>query len=313
MRSYNMRLTLGQKIADERRQKKLTQKELAADFMSVETLIQIEENKVVPSISTLAYISNRLEHDIDFFMTEETKIDQIISLSKELMKDYRSEECKNIINILDDLKHKSPILFHSEMIRDIYINSHFKLGSMLLREGSIDEAEKVYEVLLNYELSFILENELLAYELYTKLVDVYSFQNNSDKVAEFNEKATLLMKKMIASKEVQNLYLLLTGDDYRKVIEIGNTIDTSLLDEYNFARMNMVMGNAHYNLKDYAEAAVFLEKAITYYEEKTYNSLTIIMYEELSKCYSNLDEHEKAVEYMQKIKNSRNEQRKMYE
>lgn len=308
-----MRLTLGQKIAEERRHKKLTQKELAADFMSVETLIQIEENKIVPSISTLGYIAGRLEQDIDFFLTDESKIDQIISLSKELMKDYRSEECKNIIDVLNELKHKSPILFHSEMIRDIYINSHFKLGSILLREGNFEDAAIMYEVLLNYELSFILENELLAYELYTKLVDVYSYQNNQDKVVEFNDKATLLMKKMIASKEVQSLYLLLTGDDYRKVIEIGNTIDSSLLDEYNFARMNMVMGNAHYNMKNYGEAAVFLEQAIKYYEEKTYNSLTIIMYEELSKCYSNLDEHEKAVEYMQKIKNSRNEQRKMYE
>lgn len=308
-----MRLTLGQKIADERRLKKLTQKELASDFMSVETLIQIEENKVVPSISTLAYISNRLDHDIDFFMTEESKIDQIISLSKDLMKNYRSEECQNIIKILNDLKNKSPLLFHTEMIRDIYVNSHFKLGNHYLHDGNVEEAYKIYQVLLTYELSFILENELLAYELYTKLVDVYSLQDDAEKAAEYNEKASLLMKKMIASKEVQNLYLLLTNDDYRKVIEIGSKLDTDLLDDYNFARMNMVMGNAHYNMKDYGEAAVYLEKAITYYEEKTYNSLTIIMYEELSKCYSNLDEHEKAVEYMQKIKNSRNEQRKMYE
>ena len=308
-----MRQSLGQKVSDERRLKKLTQKELASDFMSVETLIQIEENRIVPSISTLAYIAHRLDHDVDYFITEETKIEQILILSKELMQNYRSEECQNVIHSLNELKEQSPLLFHTEMIRDIFINSHFKLGSHLLHDGQIIEAKKIYEVLIGYELSFMLDNELLAYELFTKLVDVYSQCDEHEKVAEYNEKATQLMKKMLASKEVQNLYLLLTGDDYRKVIEIADKIDVDLLDEYNLARMNMVVGNAQYNLKNYQEAATYLEAAIKYYEEKTYNSLTIIMYEELSKCYSNLDEHEKAVEYMQKVKKSQKERHKIYE
>lgn len=308
-----MRQTLGQKVADERRLMKLTQKELASDFMTVETLIQIEENKIVPSISTLAYIANRLNRDVDYFMTEESKVEQILALSKQLMNDYRSEECQNIIEILNRLKTQSPLLFHTEIIRDIYINSHFKLGNLYIHEGLIAEARQIYEVLLAFELSFMLENELLAYELYTKLVDVYSLCEEAEKASEYNEKASQLMKKMLASKEVQKLYLLLTGDDYRKVLDVAKEIDIELLDDYNLARMNMVVGNAQYNLKNYREAAVYLEVAIKYYEEKTYNSLTIIMYEELSKCYSNLDEHEKAVEYMQKIKKSQAERHKLYE
>jgi transcriptional regulator with XRE-family HTH domain len=244
-----MRQTLGQKVANERRLKKMTQKELASEFMAIETLIQIEENKVVPSISTLAYIAKRLDKEVDYFMTDESKVEQIFTLTKQLMHNYRSEECQNIIEILDELKNQSPLLFHTEMIRDIYINSHFKVGNFYLHEGRFQDALEIYEFLLSYEHNFILENELLAYELYTRLVDVYLLCKIPEKATEYNAKASQLMKKMLASKEVQNLYLLLTGDDYRKVIEIAAEIDADLLDDYNLARMNMVIGNAHYNLK----------------------------------------------------------------
>ena len=76
-------------------------------------------------------------------------------------------------------------------------------------------------------------------------------------------------------------------------------------------KMHMVLGNAYFNIKHYKTAVDFLLLAIQYYEEKTYNSLTIMMYEELSKCYSNLDEHELAVEYMIKAKKSQEQRHQL--
>jgi uncharacterized protein HemY len=127
---------------------------------------------------------------------------------------------------------------------------------------------------------------------------------DTEKALVYNVKAKELIKKMLATKEVQNLYLLMSSSDYREVIKVSQKIEVKMLDEYNKAKMNMVLGNAHFNLKHYKTAVDFLEQAIKYYEDKTYNSLTILMYEELSKCYSNLDEHELAVQYMKKANKS---------
>lgn len=306
-----MRMTTGQIIREERKKRKFTQSDLAGDFISVENLIQIEENQMKPSISTLSYIAKKLELDIEFFLTEQSKVEQLASIASELMFYYKADQCQKIIEQLDTLKVQAPLIFHHSFIKDVYINTHFKHGNNLVKKGAFGEALKCYEVLLEYEEEFMLDNELTAYELYTKLVDVYSMNTNIEKANEYNIKAKDLIKKMMAAKEVQNLYLLLTGSDPIAVVKAASKIDPIMLDDYSKAKMNMVLGNAHFTMKHYKTALDYLHLAINYYEEKTYNSLTILMYEEVSKCYSHLEEHELAVEYMKKANKSQQERHQL--
>lgn len=306
-----MRRTTGQIIREERKKKKFTQSDLAGDFISVENLIQIEENQTKPSLSTLSYIAKRLDLEVEYFMTEQSKVEQLSKISKELIEDYRDGECSKIIEQLNTLKVQAPALFHHSFIKDIYINTHFKYGHILFKEGLYDQALDCYQVLLGFEEEFMLDSEIVAYELYTKLVDVYSMKADSEEASKYNDKAKTLIKKMMAAKEVQNLYLLMTGSEPRDVVKEAKKIEVDMLDDYSKAKMNMVLGNAHFTMKHYKTALDYLHMAIEYYEEKTYNSLTILMYEEVSKCYSNLEEHELAVEYMQKANKSQEQRHQL--
>ena len=306
-----MRMTTGQKIRDERKKKKLTQSDLAGDFISVDNLIQIEENHMKASMSTLNYIAKRLDLDIKYFLTEQSTVEQLAEIASDLLDDYKGDECSKIIDQLNDLKVQSPIIFHHSFIKDIYINTHFKQGNNLIKDGKYEEALECYKVLLEYEDEFMLDNELTAYELYTKLVEVYSMSQHHEMARSYNKKAKDLIKKMMAAKEVQNLYLLMTGSEPHDVIKAASKIDPEMLDDYSKAKMNMVLGNAHFTMKHYKTALDYLHLAIKYYEEKTYNSLTILMYEEVSKCYSHLEEHELAVEYMIKVKKSQQQRHQL--
>jgi transcriptional regulator with XRE-family HTH domain len=275
-----MERTLGQKIRDERKKNKLTQRELAGNFITRNMLSQIENNQAKPSITTMAYLANRLNKTIDYFMSEETKSEQIAKLAKELMADYKEDNCLEVLERLEALRIESPSIFNSNFIEDIYINCHFK----------------------KFESNLLLNHELIAYELYVKLVDAYTMTGDHKKAAIFNKKAKELIRRLIASKEVQDVYLLFSQNDNEEAIKAAKNIDFDMLDDYSKARYNMVIGSAYFNLKDYHKAIKYLEMSITYYQEKMYNSLTVMIFEELSKCYANLDHHEKAVEYMKMAK-----------
>lgn len=306
-----MKLSTGQIIKDERKKQKLTQSDLAGDFISVENLIQIEGNQVKASISTLSYIAKSLNLNIEQLMSEQSKVEQLALIASELMANYKDNQFELIINQLNDLKVQAPVIFHHNFIKDIYINTYFKYGDSLIKEGQFDEALKCYTVLLSYEEEFMLDNELIAYELYTKLVEVYSMNQEHELARDYNVKAKKLIRKMMSAKEVQNLYLLMTGSEPSEVIKAAQNVDTDMLDDYSRAKMNMVVGQSYFAMKDYKKALKFLHQAIKYYEEKTYNSLTSLMYEEVSKCYSNLDEHELAVEYMIKVKKSQQQRHQL--
>lgn len=297
-----MERTLGQKIRDERKKNKLTQRELAGNFITRNMLSQIENNQAKPSITTMAYLANRLNKTIDYFMSEETKSEQIAKLAKELMADYKEDNCLEVLERLEALRIESPSIFNSNFIEDIYINCHFKKSNMHIKNGEYEKALFYYEKLLEVESNLLLNHELIAYELYVKLVDAYTMTGDHKKAAIFNKKAKELIRRLIASKEVQDVYLLFSQNDNEEAIKAAKNIDFDMLDDYSKARYNMVIGSAYFNLKDYHKAIKYLEKSITYYQEKMYNSLTVMIFEELSKCYANLDHHEKAVEYMKMAK-----------
>ena len=75
-----------------RKKNKLTQSDLAGDFISLENLIEIEENKVKPSKTTLSYIANRLQVDVDFLVSEKSKMEELASIAQELMSDYQENQ-----------------------------------------------------------------------------------------------------------------------------------------------------------------------------------------------------------------------------
>lgn len=293
---------IGEKIKEERKKNKLTQKELAGEFISPNTLSQIENGFSNPSISTLAYLAKKLNQSMDYFLEGPSRTDQMAQIAKELMFEYRENHCDEVLERLEKLKSESPNLFHTEFVKDMYVNCHFKIANEQMKQGRYQEARVYYENLLEFENEFLVHSQITAYELYTKLVDAYTYCQNPASANIYNQKAKKIIRKMMADKEVQNIYLMMIESNYQEALELADHIDVSLLDEYNLARYYMIIGHSYYHSERYTEAIEFLQKSIAFFEEKTYNSLTILMYEDLSKCYTSLDDHEKAVVYMRKAR-----------
>ena len=293
---------IGEKIKEERIKNKLTQKELAGEFISPNTLSQIENGFSNPSISTLAYLAKKLNRSMDYFLEGPSRNDQMAQIAKELMFEYRENHCFIVLERLEKLKSENPNLFYTEFVKDLYVNCHFKIANEQMKLGKYEEARSYYENLLEYENEFLVHSEITAYELYTKLVDAYTYCQDPVLANQYNQKAKKIIKKMMANKEVQNIYLMMIESNYQEVLESADRVDIALLDEYNLARYYMILGHSYYHSERFLEAIEFLQKSIAFFEEKTYNSLTILMYEDLSKCYTSLDDHDNAVVFMRKAR-----------
>ncbi len=54
-------------------------------------------------------------------------------LAKELMSDYKEDNCIEVLERLEALRFESPAIFNSNFIEDIYINCHFKKANMHIK------------------------------------------------------------------------------------------------------------------------------------------------------------------------------------
>ncbi|MDK7489109.1 helix-turn-helix transcriptional regulator [Bacillus paranthracis] len=93
--------TLGEKIKALRKEKKLTQTELAGSELTKSMLSQIENGKATPSMKTLQYIAEKLECEPSFLLEEdEGKIVELIQKMEPLIKANGDEVYKTLLPIV---------------------------------------------------------------------------------------------------------------------------------------------------------------------------------------------------------------------
>ncbi|HFO1050614.1 helix-turn-helix domain-containing protein [Bacillus cereus group sp. MYBK111-1] len=93
--------TLGEKIKALRKEKKLTQTELAGPELTKSMLSQIENGKATPSMKTLQYIAEKLECEPSFLLEEdEGKIVELIQKMEPLIKANGDEVYKTLLPIV---------------------------------------------------------------------------------------------------------------------------------------------------------------------------------------------------------------------
>ncbi|GAB6462540.1 helix-turn-helix transcriptional regulator [Bacillus cereus] len=93
--------TLGEKIKALRKEKKLTQTELAGVELTKSMLSQIENGKATPSMKTLQYIAEKLECEPSFLLEEdEGKIVELIQKMEPLIKANGDEVYKTLLPIV---------------------------------------------------------------------------------------------------------------------------------------------------------------------------------------------------------------------
>ncbi|OPA06478.1 helix-turn-helix domain-containing protein [Bacillus cereus] len=85
--------TLGEKIKTLRKEKKLTQTDLAGSELTKSMLSQIENGKATPSMKTLQYIAEKLECEMSFLLEEdEGEIVELIQKMEPLIKANKCDE-----------------------------------------------------------------------------------------------------------------------------------------------------------------------------------------------------------------------------
>lgn len=296
-------MTLGQKVREARLIKKMTQKTLAGDFITRNMLSQIENDQATPSMKTLEYLAHRLEKSMGYFLDQQVSPDDPSQLVYQLMLASERDEPEVVIDMLSSYLELNPVLKNNALVMNIYINIYLREGLRLFELGEYEQSKNSYLQILVYESMLMLKSDIVLYKTYSQLSECYSYLRDIEKARDYHQKAKTLLSRLMAGKEVQGIYLKFVEGDYDGLIESSETMDITNYDPYSAARFHMVLGDAKYNREQYEEAIVHYEEARLYYESKHNNSITTLIYENLSQCYSHVHEYKKAFEYLHLVRN----------
>lgn len=294
--------TLGQKVKDERKRLNLTQKELAGDFITRNMLSQIENDIATPSIKTIEYLAGVLKKSVSYFIDPENAKMLETELIEELMSYYEQEAYEVCIGKLEVYYKENPQSKGKRFLKNIYMNCCLQAAKASKDARDYQKSKIYYEKILAYETDLLFYDDANLYSIYLELSEMNARLDTVEDSKNYELKASKLVNKMIANQIIQGMYISFVEGEYEKVIEKISSFDIKDLDNHNKGRYYMMIGSAYYYQENFKEAVKFLEKAIPYYRRGTYNSVITMIYEDLSKCYSNLDDYKKAYEFLQKSK-----------
>lgn len=299
MKDIISKLTLGQKVREARILNKMTQKELAGDFITRNMLSQIENNSATPSIKTIEYIAKKLDKPIGYFVDHEINEKYEVTLVEEVLIEFNKCNYTSCINTIELFFENNQKARSNDLLKKIYMNCCLKAASTYKSSGDYKNAKKFYQKALNCDTDLRFESDGVLYNIYSQLAEVNAYLNIVDEAKTSDDKAKDILNKMVASRVIQSIYILFIEGKYSDVIERIKALDIDELDEYNKGRSYMIIGSTYYYKEDYKQAIKYLEKAIPYYQNMTCGSNIIMIYQELSKCYFNLENYKKAYEYLQ--------------
>ena len=140
-------MNIGKKIKDIRRQKKITQAELAKDIITRNMLSQIENGKATPSIPTLVHIADTLEVPVEYLISEDDNLFDFTrkSFVEKLKKAYAAKKYSDCIYIWESSQKQS-----DDEISLIMAYSYLEYGSILLSNGNLESAESMLKKSLEF-------------------------------------------------------------------------------------------------------------------------------------------------------------------
>ncbi|MDA1632453.1 helix-turn-helix transcriptional regulator [Bacillus cereus] len=138
--------TLGEKIKALRKEKKLTQTELAGSELTKSMLSQIENGKATPSMKTLQYIAEKLGCETSFLLEEdEGEIVELIQKMEQLIKENKCDEVYN--TLLPIVQNDMPLTLHTARLYKQFI-----IGAVIMKD---------------YNIEFFVEKATSIFEKYT--------------------------------------------------------------------------------------------------------------------------------------------------
>lgn len=130
-------MNIGKKIKDIRRQKMITQAELAKDVITRNMLSQIENGKATPSIPTLVHIANVLEIPVEYLISENENLFDFTKKAfvEKLKKAYAAKKYSDCIYIWESSQNQA-----DDEISLIMAHSYLEYASILLSNGNLESA-----------------------------------------------------------------------------------------------------------------------------------------------------------------------------
>ena len=130
-------MNIGKKIKDIRRQKRITQAELAKDVITRNMLSQIENGKATPSIPTLVHIANVLEIPVEYLISENENLFDFTKKAfvEKLKKAYAAKKYSDCIYIWESSQNQA-----DDEISLIMAHSYLEYASILLSNGNLESA-----------------------------------------------------------------------------------------------------------------------------------------------------------------------------
>ncbi len=298
-------MTLGQKIRELRLSKQLTQKELAGDFITRNMLSQIENDSATPSMKTMEFLARQLEKPIGYFLDKGHNEMNLSHLIAGLIEENNTEAYEEGVLLLEEEIEHNPIWADNKMVMDLYVNSHMRLAEGLIEKGNVAKAKDVLLKILRYENHLMGMTDIYLYKVYDLLAETCSQLEALDEAKDYYDQGKMLINKLLSGREVQSLYIKMMDGEAETLAQEVAQIDTSDYDPYSLARFQMIAGTSMYRSGQCSEAIEYLEQSLAFYKGQPTSSVTTLIYEQLSKCYSEMDEYKKAYDYLQKAQETR--------
>lgn len=311
-------ISLGERIKKARKEKGLTQSELADNNISRSMLSLIENGMTNPSMSTLEYIANKLEKPVAHFLTDSfdilEKSESLIIVLEQLIKSDQYQQAIDKINefkaqFSDDDFSKLQVRMTGILYAFLGI-SYYNLGDPSAKEYLIKAIEKLSDTeatiylckSYNY-LGLIIFNEANFQQMEVYLLKAYNLLDDTT----FD---SVYLKLNIAHNLALAYY---KQQKYNEAIElITNTFmyNTKYELYHNFGQFNMLLALCYKNTNNIDAAIKSNSKAISYYTfideafmlHRCYVNLSIL-YRLLKDSYNSVLYINKAIDYFESTNN----------
>ncbi|OGO77530.1 MAG: hypothetical protein A2Y23_07630 [Clostridiales bacterium GWB2_37_7] len=273
-------IPIGQKIKEARKEKKMTQEELADSNISRSLISLIENGLSYPSMQTLEYLSTKLDKHISYFLVENDT--DSINLITDLEYLLDTEEYVQIINNSENfIKYK---LSNLKNIKNQY------LGILYCILG----------------IAYYKTNNKLTYEYLINSVDYLKSEGNNKYISKAYNYLSLVMYRNKNYEQMEH-YLNLS-DSCFNIVTYEN-VNQKLNILYNLSL-------AYYYQRKYSLTADILQEALLhskkhelYYNFGEFNMLLALSYKNMDKLDNAIDCSMKAIKYYKLTENKYMEHR----
>lgn len=273
-------IPIGQKIKDARKEKKLTQEELADSNISRSLISLIEHDLSYPSMQTLEYLASKLDKHISYFLVEDDTDSINLIVDLEYLMD--TEEYAQIIDKAETfIKHS---------VNNMQDTKNQYLGILYCILG----------------IAYYKTNNKHAFEYLSKSVDYLKSEGNNKYTSKSYNYLGLVMFKNKDYEQMEH-YLNL-ADSCNDIITFEN-INQKLNILYNLSLAYYYQHKHSLSMDILNEALMHSKKHELYYSFGEFNMLMALNYRSLDKIDDAINCCTKAVKYYKLIENKYMEHR----